>query len=675
MAAKPTLSRWALGPVFLMVSALSLFVVGVAPAHAAAPSGWNIVTSPNAGSSVNNLLLGSTCVNAWDCWAVGGNFQNFNTGFPLSALIAHWDGSSWSLVNPNNSQTAAFGDVACVTSSDCWAVGAVNSPARDSPMAEHWNGASWSSVPMAPGVDGFLDSLTCPSTTDCWAVGSTQAGISSPVGSLMEHWDGSSWTLVPPVPNGQAFSSLNGVTCVSDSDCWAVGNAGPNQQQPNFIPILPAGAPDDQGLIEHWNGSSWSLAPSPAAPSPNGSYLGGVTCITSTSCWAVGTTTDASGTVGTTLVELWNGTVWSDVPSPTPAQTTGLLAHVTCLSASACWAVGAQGLTGGHNSFDPTALIENWNGSSWSIDPSPNVTALSFLDGVACVAGTACWAVGFSANSLTGNGGGVNLQNLIEQMEFPPPSVQGMWMGASDGGVFAFGRAGFYGSMGGQMLNQPVVGMGATPDGGGYWLVARDGGVFAFGDASFDGSFGGHPLNAPVVGMASTPDGRGYWLVAADGGVFAFGDAAFYGSMGGKTLNAPVVAMASTSDGGGYWLVASDGGVFAFGDAAFRGSMGGQHLAAPITGLSSTPDGGGYWVAASDGGVFSFGDASFYGSVPGQGIVRHAPIVGIAVTRDGGGYWLSGTDGSLYAYGDATFMGSLAGIPLVAPVIGAATAG
>ena len=61
----------------------------------------------------------------------------------------------------------------------------------------------------------------------------------------------------------------------------------------------------------------------------------------------------------------------------------------------------------------------------------------------------------------------------------------------------------------------------------GYWEVASDGGVFSFGDAGFYGSTGGMPLNAPIVGMASTPDGLGYWLVASDGGIFAYGDAGF----------------------------------------------------------------------------------------------------------------------------------------------------
>jgi hypothetical protein len=126
---------------------------------------------------------------------------------------------------------------------------------------------------------------------------------------------------------------------------------------------------------------------------------------------------------------------------------------------------------------------------------------------------------------------------------------------ASDGGVYQFGTTNF-GSMRGHTLNQPIVGSAALEDGLGYWLVAADGGVFAFGAAGFYGSTGGVHLNQPIVGMAATPDGHGYWLVARDGGIFTFGDAGFYGSTGNVHLNQPIVGMAATPDGKGYWLVA-----------------------------------------------------------------------------------------------------------------------
>ena len=95
--------------------------------------------------------------------------------------------------------------------------------------------------------------------------------------------------------------------------------------------------------------------------------------------------------------------------------------------------------------------------------------------------------------------------------------------------------------MGGTHLNQPIVGMDATPDGNGYWLVASDGGVFAFGDAGFFGSTGNIHLVSPIVSMAGTRDGQGYLLTAADGGVFAFGDAGFYGSLGATPKTRPIV--------------------------------------------------------------------------------------------------------------------------------------
>ncbi|HEX4163762.1 MAG TPA: hypothetical protein VHZ05_14785, partial [Acidimicrobiales bacterium] len=143
---------------------------------------------------------------------------------------------------------------------------------------------------------------------------------------------------------------------------------------------------------------------------------------------------------------------------------------------------------------------------------------------------------------------------------------------ASDGGIFAYGDAQFYGSTGSIRLNKPIVGMAATTDGAGYWLVASDGGIFAYGDAQFYGSTGSIRLNKPIVGMAATTDGGGYWLVASDGGIFTYGDGQFWGSTGSLVLNEPIVGMAPTPDGGGYWLLAQDAGVFTYGDAQFSGS-------------------------------------------------------------------------------------------------------
>jgi hypothetical protein len=213
------------------------------------------------------------------------------------------------------------------------------------------------------------------------------------------------------------------------------------------------------------------------------------------------------------------------------------------------------------------------------------------------------------------------------------------------------------------VVNHPIVGMAATPDGGGYWEVASDGGIFAFGDAGFYGSEGGQALNAPIVGMAATPDGGGYWEVASDGGIFAFGDAGFYGSEGGQALNAPIVGMAASASGHGYWLVASDGGIFSFGNAAFWGSTGSFSLNRPIVAMAGTPSGHGYWLVGSDGGIFSFGDAGFWGSAASLSLNR--PIVGMAPTP--GGYWEVASDGGIFGYGNAPFLGSVPELPPPGP--------
>jgi hypothetical protein len=189
-------------------------------------------------------------------------------------------------------------------------------------------------------------------------------------------------------------------------------------------------------------------------------------------------------------------------------------------------------------------------------------------------------------------------------------NVNSYYFAAADGGVFTE-NAPFLGSAAGLGLQAPIVAMALSPDHGGYWLVGADGGVFAFGDAGYYGSMGGHPLNQPIVGVAVDQATGGYWLVGADGAIYAF-NAPFYGSAGWLHLNEPIVGMESAAGGTGYRLVAADGGVFSY-DEPFEGSMAGQHLAAPVVGIAEDPATGGYWIASADGGVFAF-DAPFYGS-------------------------------------------------------------
>jgi len=266
----------------------------------------------------------------------------------------------------------------------------------------------------------------------------------------------------------------------------------------------------------------------------------------------------------------------------------------------------------------------------------------------------------------------VSISGSVAYNIVPTTPGQGYYMFGQAGELTGFGNDNYLvylGDLSQTTLNAPIVGMAITPDGGGYWMVGADGGVFAYGDAGFYGSTN-LVLNQPVVGMAATPDGHGYWFVAADGGVFAYGDAQFFGSTGNIVLNQPVVGMTPTPDGNGYWFVAADGGVFAYGDAGFYGSTGNIALNQPVVGMTATPDGKGYWFVAADGGVFAYGDAGFYGSTGNLRLSQ--PVVGMTATPDGKGYWFVASDGGLFSYGSAAFAGSLGGLG-VTDVAGIAT--
>jgi hypothetical protein len=259
----------------------------------------------------------------------------------------------------------------------------------------------------------------------------------------------------------------------------------------------------------------------------------------------------------------------------------------------------------------------------------------------------------------------------------------GYWLVGGDGGIFTFGSAQFFGSMGSFHLQRPIVGIAPTWDHGGYWLVAADGGVFAFGDAGFYGSIPGlgiapagtpgkvHQLNAPIVAIVSSGDGGGYYMVASDGGVFAFGDARFAGSCPGLYPNcvAPAVAVMPDASGNGYWVVTAAGVVRHFGDAAQYGAPGRRFV--PVTSAVRTPDGRGYWILFADGAVFPYGDAVNFGSLPGGVVGGLNPATAIFSTADGGAYWVGSAAGAVYPFGDAPNDGSMAGQHLNAPVIAA----
>jgi hypothetical protein len=263
----------------------------------------------------------------------------------------------------------------------------------------------------------------------------------------------------------------------------------------------------------------------------------------------------------------------------------------------------------------------------------------------------------------------------------PPPPAHGYWLVGSDGGIFTFGSAQFFGSTGSLKLQRPVVGITPTADRGGYWLVASDGGIFSFGDAGFYGSLPGlgiapagtpgttKKLNAPIVGMVPSADGDGYFMVASDGGVFAFGDAKFEGSCPGiGGCSGAAVAVMPDATGNGYWVVTATGHLYTFGDAPYFGAPGPQ--ASPVTSAVRTPDGGGYWILLADGVVYEYGDASNFGDAAGAPTARN-PATTIFADDNGSGFWIGTANGTVWAYGAAPDYGDMAGSKLNGSIIAA----
>jgi len=259
------------------------------------------------------------------------------------------------------------------------------------------------------------------------------------------------------------------------------------------------------------------------------------------------------------------------------------------------------------------------------------------------------------------------------------PPQHGYWLVGSDGGIFTFGSAVFYGSMGATPLQRPVVGIVPTADRGGYWLDAADGGVFSFGDTLFYGSIPGlglhpagsglpHSLNAPIVGMVASHDQGGYFMVASDGGVFAFGDAHFAGSCPGiGGCAGAAVAVMPDASGNGYWLITLTGNVYSFGDAPYLGAPG--H--GTVTSAVGTPDGKGYWILLSDGEVFPYGDAANLGSPASANFNAMDPAAAIFASSDGAGYWVVSVLGAVYNFGDVPNDGGMAGTHLNGSIIAA----
>jgi hypothetical protein len=286
--------------------------------------------------------------------------------------------------SPNVGSLAnAFGAVAAFSRADAWAVGTSQSQSGTDfdTLAEHWNGATWSVVPTPDGgILNRLNGVAQLAPDDVWAVGEFYNLGTQSYQTLAEHWDGASWTIVPSPNVGTRYDALRSVVALSPSDIWAVGAT---QTSGSTIRNLT--------LTEHWNGTAWTVVPSPNRPQETSAWLLGVSAVSTNDVWAVGF--DHTGA----LAEHWNGTSWSIVNTPNPASSFGELQSVDVLGSSDVWAVGDSRVTGQQS----RTLTEHWDGTSWSIVPSPSNGALNnFLAGVTALSPTDVWAVGTYVKQL-----------------------------------------------------------------------------------------------------------------------------------------------------------------------------------------------------------------------------------------------------------------------------------
>jgi hypothetical protein len=348
------------------------------PTPTATPAcvGWNIVASPNIGTLTNDLL-GVSVVSAEDIWAVG-TYREPNR---YRTLITHWDGVQWSVApSPNQGELDnVLYAVEAIGPHDIWAVGEYSSGTGTSrTLIVHWDGGQWSiaASPNGGTQQNAIYGVSGTSPNDVWAVGEYGAAGGVP-GTLALHWDGAQWIVVPTPSPGTSYSVLQGVVAMPGSQAWAVGRYGP-------------GGGVSFTLTLRWNGTAWSQVPS---PNPGSSYnlLNGVDAVSPTDIWAVGQYSDEDYNDHTLTIH-WNGSAWSEVPSPSPGYQEEELYAVSVIASDDAWAVGYY--------EDPTGrdltLTMHWEGGGWEVIPSANGnSSYHALLAIDDVSPDELWAVGY----------------------------------------------------------------------------------------------------------------------------------------------------------------------------------------------------------------------------------------------------------------------------------------
>ena len=262
--------------------------------------------------------------------------------------------------------------VSCVSASNCVAVGSAGSFQVSTTLAMAWNGTEWSTMSTPNNGSNELLSVSCVSASSCVAVGGAGTPFSGTTLAMV--WNGSTWSAVSsPSPSPGSNNKLMSVSCTSASNCVAVGFSGMMNQETTLAMV--------------WDGSEWSIV---SSPNPGtgfvGNKLNSVTCLSASSCVAVGST--SQGGLGQTLVMSWDGSTWSVVSSPNSGQSGNALNSVSCVSATNCVAAGKAG---------SRELVMAWNGSAWSVVSSPNASGTNDeLRSVSCASASDCVAVGYT---------------------------------------------------------------------------------------------------------------------------------------------------------------------------------------------------------------------------------------------------------------------------------------
>jgi sugar lactone lactonase YvrE len=350
-------------------------------------------TTPNPSGATEARLVNVSCTSAILCTAVGWAEVHPSEGVYV-ATVEQWDGTEWTLQSvpaPSEAKSTYLEGVSCVSTTRCIAVGNYSRSGGFSGMAVRWNGTSWSqeTMPMPSGANfAELRSVACVSTTECVAVGgyTNSANVTQ---TLAERWNGTSWS-VQSTPNGNSESNneLRAISCTSATACTATGSYTSSL----FGPQRP--------IAERWNGTAWTMQTVPNPSGSEGSELAGVACMSATSCIATGSgyNNEAKGPYFP-VVDIWNGTAWTQMtlPSPTGSEEDAFLETVSCASITSCVAVGHYSING-RRSYLP--LAERWNGTEWTVDSAEGENSIiGELHGISCGATLTCTAVGDYLNA------------------------------------------------------------------------------------------------------------------------------------------------------------------------------------------------------------------------------------------------------------------------------------